>query len=373
MRVGLKSLLMMGFVGVLSTGLTQSTVTPVIKCQIQTSVVEASGLEQLSDGSFITHNDGGKPPELYILDSNCQILRTIYIDSANHVDIEDIAVDDSGNVYVGDFGNNNTWHGRTDLQIFKISDPLLLTTDTVVPKKIHFSYSDQTNFAPALADMIYDCEGMFHYNDSLYLFSKSESWATSTYTRLYVLSDIEGTHVAQLKDSLNTGGQINAADLSPDKSTIILTADSYFWKLYGFTHGNWFDGNALKYSLSPVRKYEGVVIPANNQAFLVNDSQESGPTYLMNIDPTILGVKDMLQLDFTVYPNPTTGPLNIELSQPARDVVVSVYNPTGVLIQSFEFAGDHIPLNLEGSGGIYFVKLQSATFNSTRMVVKTME
>ena len=196
----------------------QQWVHPVPQCQMAPQIVEASGLEQLSNGYYVTHNDGMVEPELYVFDTLCQLVRTIYLDSVSNIDIEDITVDDSGNVYIGDFGNNNTWHSRTDLQIFKIPDPIDLAQDTIVPQIIEFSYSDQTSFSLPLDSLIYDCESMIHYDDTLYLFSKSESFATSKMTRMYALPDVPGVHVAELKDSLETGGRIGAADLNNSKN-----------------------------------------------------------------------------------------------------------------------------------------------------------
>ena len=78
---------------------------------------ESSGLENAGSGEFWSHNDKGGNPELYRFDTLGMLEQTLRITNASNVDWEDMTIDDAGNIYIGDFGNNN--NERTDLKIYK--------------------------------------------------------------------------------------------------------------------------------------------------------------------------------------------------------------------------------------------------------------
>ncbi len=288
---------------------------PVQICVLPSQVNESSGLELLPNGHYLTHNDGGWAREIYEFDATCNLVRTVYLDSINQVDIEDISIDDSGNVYVGDFGNNNTLHGRTDLVIYKIDSLSFATKDTIIPEFIHFSYSDQTDFSPPPSERIYDCEAMVHHGDSLYLFSKNDATATNTYTRVYALSDQPGTYVAQLRDSLNTGGRINAASYNHSLGQLIMSANDLLWKSEGFTAPNWFSGLNTQYVIPDVRKYEGALLLGDGRMLLSTDTQGSATGELYEMLEGINFVREKDVSGNSLYPNPFVNELTVEVEE----------------------------------------------------------
>lgn len=109
---------------------------------------------------------------IYEIDSTCKLLRQVFIKNANSIDWEDITQDPSGNMYIGDFGNNNI--NRKDLTIYKIPNPSLIVEDTIIAESIHFTYLNQFDFPPANDQKNFDMEAMIWYRDSLHLFSKTE-------------------------------------------------------------------------------------------------------------------------------------------------------------------------------------------------------
>ncbi len=61
-----------------------------------------------------------------------------------------------------------------------------------------------------------------------------------------------------------------------------------------------------------------------------------------------------------VYPNPTTGTINIELGLQLENVHVQVTNLVGQLISEyFEESTDFVSLEIEGPNGIYFIKIKT--------------
>jgi hypothetical protein len=173
-------------------------------------ISENSGLVKAwQDGYYWTHNDGGGNPDLYMINIEGDVFDTLEIKTATNVDWEDLAKDNKGNIYIGDFGNN--FNNRTDLTIYKKKSSSL--------EKITFKYEDQ-NFNNT-KDRFYDCEAFFWANDSLYLFTKS--WKKGhKLTKMYVLPDLPGNYTLKPKASIVLKTQVTSADISPDGTKFAL-------------------------------------------------------------------------------------------------------------------------------------------------------
>lgn len=183
---------------------------------------ECSGLA-LADqpNHLLALNDSGGEPALYEVDMKGNLIQTYPIQGTENKDWEELCRDDKGQLYIGDFGNNEST--RADLLIYKVTK-----TST---EKIQFSYPDQV---PGKKE--YDCEAFFWANDSLYLFTKS--WESGAkICRLYSLSDQAGTQVAHLKDEILFKAQITGAALSPAKNQFALISYGKIF-LFGVRAGN---------------------------------------------------------------------------------------------------------------------------------------
>ncbi len=197
------------------------------------SLNENSGLALATDGQFWTHNDSGGEPALYRIDSSGAITRTLHIKGASNVDWEDLTRDKAGNLYIGDFGNNS--NTRTDLRIYRISNPDIWPLDSIEAGIIHFSYPDQTEFPPPAERFTYDMEAMVHFGGHLYLFSKNQSEPFTGYTRIYRLPELPGSYSATLLDSFFTGSGpalfdwVSSADVSPDGEHLVLLGYDKIW------------------------------------------------------------------------------------------------------------------------------------------------
>ena len=203
---------------------------------LDSSLTESSGLEIASPTTFWTHNDSGDGPFLHEINNSGNIVRTVFITNAIAEDIEDIAQDANGNLYVADVGNNN--QNRTNLRIYKITSAQLLAGDTVTAETIHYSYPDQTAFPPSNNNRNFDCEAILHHSGLLHLFSKN--WGTSNHSKHYTLPDDSGTYVASFVDSINTVNWITAADINPNNNMVgllsvgkmMLFTDFYWNRLF---------------------------------------------------------------------------------------------------------------------------------------------
>jgi hypothetical protein len=177
------------------------------------TVNESSGLAFASDTTFYTHDDSGGKPELLEVTLEGKHIHTQPVPGKNY-DWEDLAEDRKGNIFIGDFGNNN--NNRKNLRIDIYNKVLADTTGS-----IYFSYPDQQDFPPSKRNRNFDCEAFFYYQDSLYLFSKN--WGKGD-AKMYVLPALPGTYVARLADTQRVKGMITGADINPDKTMYALLA-----------------------------------------------------------------------------------------------------------------------------------------------------
>ncbi len=188
---------------------------------------EVSGLYLQDAQTFWWHNDSGAAPHLYKTDGRGNPTDTVALPTLKNNDWEDLTHDPTGNLYIGDFGNNG--NRRRNLQIY-IYHPQTKVLDSIL-----FTYPDQTAFPPAdKAHWNFDMEAFFWHNDQLHLFSKNRVGVGNHYCKHYTLSDQPGDQVATLVDSIYLKKRVvTAAAISPDGKTVALLAYDYK-KLFGF-------------------------------------------------------------------------------------------------------------------------------------------
>ena len=107
---------------------------------------EISGWVFANDSTLIAHNDGGNDPEIFVLNLDGSIRHRVSVTNAENKDWEDIAQDQKGHLYIGDFGNTN--NTRKNLRVLKVSLKKVLDNQDVEAKFIEFSYPEQKEFPP---------------------------------------------------------------------------------------------------------------------------------------------------------------------------------------------------------------------------------
>jgi len=184
-------------------------------------LAENSGVVSLPENHLLWINDSGNEPILYLTDSAGLLLREIKLPIQNR-DWEELSRDECGNIYIGDFGNNN--NQRKDLRIYKldknfeITDSILFTFPALLP------FSSDNN------KMSFDVEAMFWNKGKLHLFTKNKMHGNGLTTH-YSLDDSSGNQEALfienlfLDDYLITGACIknNSSDV------YLITYYYHFW------------------------------------------------------------------------------------------------------------------------------------------------
>lgn len=169
---------------------------------------ETSGLE-FYNKNFITHNDSGDGPSLYVFNENGNIIKTMDLNKDSSFEIEnndweDIAGDDEY-LFVADTGNN--FGNRDNLNIIRVSREDNYAVDGIM----EIFYADQETFFPRPKHK-YDAEAIIVVNEQLVLFSKDRE---NLNTDLYLVDKFEKepqklTSEANFSvNSLITGGDYN--------------------------------------------------------------------------------------------------------------------------------------------------------------------
>ena len=277
-------------------------------CNLPSAVLETSGLEVGPGGCFWTHNDSQNPAELYCVDTTGAIQRTVTVIGDINNDWEELAKDNDGNLYIGNFGNNSV--DRENLRVVRI--PSIDTCNTVcyVSDTIHFSYPDQLQIPPNGTYGNFDMEAMFWYADSLHLFSKDRSNPSTGYTKHYRLPSTGGTFQAHLIDSIYTGGSsflqsITAADISADGTKVVLLNADHIWLMTDFTGTDFSNGTVSQLALGSFTQKEAICF--RNGFLYITDEQENflgtgGKMYRVHPD-VFVGIDETALEPKVVYSN----------------------------------------------------------------------
>lgn len=339
-----------------STTLTTSQVT-----LLQTPALdENSGLCH-SLGNLWTHVDD-TDEDLYLIDTvTGNIRRALSIPFCNNSDWEDVALD-SFFVYVGDIGNNSG--NRTDLRFFRFSRAAIDSTSGVVTSvdTIRFSYPDQTDFTAAYNNTRFDAEAFIVKDDSIHIFSKD--WVFSR-ARHYVLPATPGTHVAQLRDSINANGLITGASLSSDGVIALIGYDKVFpapcfiWMLNDYQGNEFFSGNKRYFSLGSAITYgqtEAITFSTGYKGYLSNERFQQS---ILNVPPALrrfdlspyivqpsTTVNEVLSETVSIDPQPASGVLHVSFRGNVNGFwrIISI---SGQIVAEGQFPDDSVHIGCE--------------------------
>ncbi len=192
--------------------------------RIVTSLItESSGLARSTyDRPTVwTHNDSGGTARIYAIGQDGATQAVVTLAGVRARDWEDISNGPDHALWVGDIGDNRKT--RSTIQVYKLTEPATLATQTVAATKYELAYPDGRHNAEGL--MVHPVTGR------VYVVSKSP-FGGAIYAAPPVLST---TSVNRLTRVASTPLKITAAAFSPDGSRFALCnyATAYVYRTFG--------------------------------------------------------------------------------------------------------------------------------------------
>lgn len=247
--------------------------------ELPSDLEENSGL-QIIEGSDLLWlvPDSGNKDHLYGVNAKGELLRDINIKGAKNKDWEDLAADELGNIFIGDFGNNK--NSRKNLVIYKIPNPGNQKKDDLKAEEIKFNYPEQKEFPPKKENRNYDAEAFFYLDGNLYLFTKNRTKPFTGTTLVYKIPAVKGKHKAALIGEITLcekpkSCKVTAADISPDKSKVVLLSHDRVWLIQDFEKDNFLNGSILEIPLEHYSQKEAICFKTNNMVYI--SDEKTGP------------------------------------------------------------------------------------------------
>lgn len=240
--------------------------------EIDNDIDEASALEILKGSKLLwTIEDAGNKKFLYGLNSKGHIKKKIKITNAKNIDWEDLTSDNYGNIYIGDFGNNNK--KRKKFTIYKVKVDTL-TTNNAIAEEIIFTMPKKEKSE--------DFESFFLLENDFYIFSKNQNKSL-----LLKVPNKTGTHTAKLITKFELDGKqtkITSAAISPNKKTVVLLNHDKLWMINNFKSNNFFKGDITEVKFDHDSQKEGICFKDNSTVYISDERGKNNASYIYAIN-----------------------------------------------------------------------------------------
>lgn len=237
---------------------------------------ETSGLELYKGKYLLSHNDSGGKSEIYLLNLEGEIVKTVFIDEAKNVDWEDITLDDKGKLFIGDFGNN--LNKRKKCQIYIVGKDLDTDpNDQINAKKITFSYEDQKDYPPKKKNLNFDAEAFFWMKDSLYILTKCRAKPFTGLSKVYVLPTKPGKYKARKIGEFNLCSSnwymcsVTAADYNEKTNTLAVLTYTRLYLFQNFPGNRIWEGKVKSYHFGSMKQREAICFKSSNELYLSDE------------------------------------------------------------------------------------------------------
>jgi len=250
---------------------------------------ESSGLIFYKN-KLITHNDGGHRPELYVLNEKGKHEHTISIQNVKNYDWEDLAKDNKGNLYIGDFGNN--LNNRKNLQIHILKKGFL-KADKAEVETIQFTYEDQKKFPPKNVNLHFDCEAFIVKGGKIFLFTKCRTKPFTGVSKIYMLPAKAGEFEAKLIGQFQFCDKgwmtcsVTSADYHEPSNTIVVLAYGRLYLIKNWRFNAFWKGDIQSYKLKGVKQREAICFRGEKSWFMTDEYRKGikgGNLYKMKLE-----------------------------------------------------------------------------------------
>lgn len=248
---------------------------------------ESSGLALLKDGRFISINDSGNEPYIFILQSDGSIQKMVYVTNGN-IDWEAITLDENQFYgYIGDFGNNK--NNRQDLKILRFEIQDIFKKDTISAQEISFSYPEQKVFPPTPDSLFFDAEALIVKQNQLYLFTKNRKEPFDGQVLVYEIPNRPGMHEARLVDKLFFSGVrfshwVTDASIQLKKNRLALLGGNRVFLFFDFPENQFDKGAFYQVALPLSRQFEGITWSNDSTLTISCETSKLGNAELFELD-----------------------------------------------------------------------------------------
>lgn len=254
-----------------------STVLTKNSHELPSELREVSGMTYVN-GKLWAIQDNGNTTELFQLSDEGKILKKIKLEFVKNHDWEAITHDNDGNLYIGDFGNNDNL--RKNLAIYKINKADLNKNSIGKLETIFFNYGDQKDFPPKKKELFYDCESFFYKNGFFYLFTKNRSKNFDGTSYVYRIANKPEKQTISLQTTFITcdkynSGAITDAALSPDGKTFVLLSNKRMWIYSDFKDAKSVKSANKKIKFATYSQRESVTFKNNNTLFISDEKTKN--------------------------------------------------------------------------------------------------
>lgn len=252
---------------------------------------EISGIEKIPGSHLLwAIADSNNSAEAYGYNPvTNKIEKTVVISNGANIDWEDMASDAHGNLYIGDFGNNQ--NDRKDQVIYTIPNKDLLGGGSSEALKTTFTFEDQAKYPPNKKARNFDVEAFIFLNNNFYLFTRNRSTHFDGTVKLYRLPAKPGHFEARLintfipcKDEKDC--QITAATIDHATGQIALLSYNKVWLLSNYTGDNFFNGLIRKIKLGHSSQKESICFKNSGVLYIADEGRRNvaGNLYTLKIN-----------------------------------------------------------------------------------------
>ncbi|WP_242116950.1 hypothetical protein [Aestuariivivens sediminicola] len=235
---------------------------------------ESSAIEIVEGSSLLwTIEDSGNKNNIYGIDLKGRIVKDIDVSNSKNIDWEDLTSDQFGNLYIGDFGDNNK--KRKNYTIYKVNN---------IKDVKNKAKAQVINFKLPKGFKSKDFEAFFLMDERFFIFSKADKKNI-----LITVPNVIGNHTAEFLTDFNLKGKdhkITSAAISANGRTIVLLNHDKLWKLTNFKGSAIFDGTIEAQVFKHRSQKEGICFKNDVTVFITDERNgpEGGNLYTFHLD-----------------------------------------------------------------------------------------